>query len=163
MLPVHECLLTNRQYCVSSPELHNSAVIPRSCTFRVSRQTFDLMCLSNPPSRNSHRWFSLSSHIRITTIDPLAYESSVKQRSWCFSWPLFVMVHSWFPPVSWHWYTPVMYRLKRNFWIRIIISFSTQNALNFRNTYRLYRPSNDRVCLGNKYLAAVCQRLAFQV
>lgn len=29
---VHECLLTNRQCIVSSPELHNSAVIPRSCT-----------------------------------------------------------------------------------------------------------------------------------
>lgn len=99
----HECLSTNRQYCESSPELHNSAVIPRSWTFRVSKHIFDLVCFNNPPSRNCHRWFSPSSHNRIITMDPLAYETNVKQRSWCLIWPFFVIVHSWFPPVSWHW------------------------------------------------------------
>lgn len=101
--PTHECLLTNRQYCESSPELHSSAVIPCSWTFRVSKHIFDLVCFNNPPSRNSHRWFSLSPHKRIITMDPLAYETNVKQRSWCLIWPFFVIVHSWLPPVSWHW------------------------------------------------------------
>lgn len=51
----HERLFTNRQYCESKPELHSSAVIPRSCTYRVSKHTFDLICFNRPPSRNSHR------------------------------------------------------------------------------------------------------------
>lgn len=102
-LGFHERLFTNRQYCESKPELHTSTVIPRSCTYRVSKHTFDLICFNRPPSRNSHRWFSLSSHIRIMTMDPLAYVTSVKHKSWCLIWPFFVIVHSWLPPVSWHW------------------------------------------------------------
>lgn len=99
----HTNLFANCQYCESMPELQYSAVIPRSCAYRVSKHRFILLCLIKPLSRISHRWLSLSSHVCIITIDPLANVTSVKQRSWWRIWPVFVMVHSWLPPVSWHW------------------------------------------------------------
>lgn len=99
----HTNLLANCQYCESRPELQYSAVMPRSWAYRVSKHKFILVCLIKPLSRISQRWLSLSSHVCIITIDPLANVTSVKQRSWCRIWPVFVMVHSWLPPVSWHW------------------------------------------------------------
>ena len=77
-----------------------------SWTNRVSKQTFILLCRTRPPSCSSHFWFSESSQNRMTIIEPLANLTNVKQRSWCLIWPFFVKVHSWLPPVSWHWYKP---------------------------------------------------------
>lgn len=77
----HTSLLANCQYCESNPELQYSAVIPRSCAYRVSKHKFILLCLIRPLSRISQRWLSLSSHVCIITIEPLANVTSVKQRS----------------------------------------------------------------------------------
>jgi hypothetical protein len=32
----------------------------------------------------------------------------VRHKSICFIWPRFVKIHSWLPPVSWHWYNPIL-------------------------------------------------------
>lgn len=102
--PIHDAYLDwKRHRWDSRAELQRSAETPFSCTCRESRQTLILECWSNPPSRVRHTWFSESSQNFITTIEPCAKLTRVRQRSWWRIWPRFVMDHSWLPPLSWHW------------------------------------------------------------
>lgn len=89
----------NCHCCVSKAELHRSALIPRSVTYRESRQIFNLLCCSSPPSRCTHCWFSDSSQYFMITPLPRVKLTSVRHKSMCLIWPRLVSVHSWLPPV----------------------------------------------------------------
>lgn len=163
-MSIYENLLINFHLCESKPELQRSAVTPLSCTYLVSRHTFILLCFIRPPSRISHFWFSESSQKRITIIEPLANFTIVKHKSWCFNCPFFVMIHSWLPPVSWHWYKPGWKKKSR----KLVFIFPADKSslpikLSTQRTYQQCHPSNGPRYPDSRCLALNYQWFVFQV